>query len=74
MGIMYKLKKSGSRIVHCCTMADCVMDSVEFKFNDIISFYTKNDSEQWAETVCQHRSLGYFIFILLLVIINTVAD
>jgi len=30
----------------CCIMVHCIMDSIKFKFNDIITLYTKNDSER----------------------------
>jgi len=51
------------------------MDDVTFEFNDIISLYTKNDSERGWFIVS--LIIGYFIFyivfILLLIIIDTIA-
>jgi len=28
-------------------VGQCIIDSIKFEFNDIISMYTKNDSERW---------------------------
>ena len=55
-------KKVGKRVTLCCTVGYkwvTVMDCVKFEFNDIISLYTKNDSERWRFV---NVDILYYIF------------
>jgi len=64
--------KTGKWVSLCCTVGyrwvTFVIEGVKFKFNDIKSLYTKNNSERWDDGLLAYNITMYFLMVLSMII------